>query len=321
MRSRRAFTLVEMLVVIALIVLIATITALVLPNILRNNKSTQGANLLQGMLLAAKQRALRDRVASGVRLNVVTDPVYTNATNTRLVSYEMVYIIRPDDFVVAGTDQLTIGADAFGNPIATSQTVDFAGGLSTLIPAVPEQYPVQPGDYLELNGGGLVTAINAQIYQSTPPPSFNGFNVIPLASNPSTGQPVKSYRIIRGPRPVVGEDSVKMPKDVAVLLSDVGGTATYYSQNVPQRAIPFGTTFYFYEILFSPSGSVIGQGTAGSDKVVLFVADLTRDTPTTDGEPALVVVNIRTGAIGVQPVDVSSGNPYSFTQDPRSSGM
>lgn len=330
-RCRRAFTLVELLVVMTLIVLIASITALVLPGILRSQKAGRGASMLQGMLLTAKQRALRDQRPAGVRLLIRNDDVNTttnvstSTSKVRLVSTEMVYIVQPEDFVVTG-DSMTLDTSNH----ATSVTTDFAGGLSTLLPAVPDQFPVQGGDFLELNGGGQVagiTNVGADTLGMGGTALYPGFHQLTLYSNPSTGQPVGSYRIIRGPRHVVGEDSVKMPQDVGVMIKDfntdpVNGTViTNYSLNIPQRPVPFGSTFYLYEILFSPSGGVTGQGVTTTDKIVLFVADLTRDNPTTDGEPALVTVNISTGAIAVQPVDVSSGNAYTFTQDPRASGM
>jgi hypothetical protein len=236
----------------------------------------------------------------------------------------LIYIIQPDDFVVTG-DKLTIVS---GSPVrATSTTIDFAGGLSTLIPAVPEQYPVQPGDYIELNGGGLVTSIQG-IGPGSPPLSPPGYNQLQLLDNPSTGQPVVGYRIIRGPRRVEGEDSVKLPQDVVVLVEDIGPSGAKYCLNLPRRPIPIGSSFFFYEILFSPSGSVIGMGTTTSDKIELYVCDSTRNGLTdsgmpTNGDPALVVVNIRTGAIAVQPVDPNGTPPHydTFAQDPRASGM
>jgi hypothetical protein len=65
---------------------------------------------------------------------------------------------------------------------------------------------------------------------------------------------------------------------------------------------------------------VIGAGTPAADKAILFVRDASRDN-LTDGEPVLVSVHIRTGAIAVNPVDISSGDYYSFTRDPSNSGM
>jgi hypothetical protein len=205
----------------------------------------------------------------------------------------------------------------------------------TNVTVVAEQQPVQPGDFFEIAYGGLVTAITD--VQSTD--GGTTYKRLVLASNPSTGFPVTDYRVMRGPRRVAGEDTVKMPTDIAVVVADVPTGAgafssyRYYSLNIPARKVPFGGTgqpTYYYEIVFSASGSVMGQGTFSGDKICVMVRDMTRGnnldgTPSMAGDPVFVVVNTRTGAIGVQPVDVSATSSpyhyYTFTVDPRSSGM
>lgn len=313
-RQRRpAFTLVEMLVVMAIITLIATITALVVPNVLRNQKVTQGANLLQGMLLAAKQRAVREQTPAGVRFIVAKDPLYPQ----RIVCTEMIYVVQPDDLVIA-SDTLQLSASS--PYTATSSTQDFSGGL-TVSAAAADQFTVQAGDYLELSGGGPVTAIQKVAVGSTPAGNTK-YNQLQTYSNPSVSSSVTGYRVIRGPRRVPGEDSIKLPQDVVVVFDDAtSGANVSYSQYIPKRPVSLGlSTTVFYEILFAPSGSVIGQGTSSTDKIVLFVWDGGREQYT-EGEPALVVVNALTGAISVQAVDLRSGNYYTFAQDPRLSGM
>jgi prepilin-type N-terminal cleavage/methylation domain-containing protein len=311
---RRGFTLVELLVVIAIIAALAAITAAILPNIARTEKVTQAANMIQGMLLAAKQRAARDQVGSGVRFLLTKDP----KSSTRTICTEMLYVIKPDDLFVSGDLMSLSNAAPF---TATSTTQDFSGGLYLQdATQTSEQYPVQEGDYLELYGGGTVTAITS-VQQTGGTGPYNTLNTY---SNPSTGQPVTDYRIIRGPRRVIGEDSVKLPSDVVIAISDTTHVPPSLSWNVPQRQVPFGaasgTATVFYEILFSPTGSVMGQGTASTDKIILLVWNSSLDKYT-DGEPALVVVNVLTGAISIQPVDTKSASMYTFAQDPRLSGM
>jgi type II secretory pathway pseudopilin PulG len=339
--------LVELLVVMTIIIIIASITAAVLPSILRNGKAGQGANLIQGMLLAAKQRAIRDRMPAGVRFVIQQDTVTAPSGMRRLVSTELDYVVQPDDFVVTG-DSLTISGST--TPFtAQSTTMDFGGGLGVgSANVVAEEQPVQIGDFLELAGGGLVTSIvGVQQTGGTGP-----YNQLKINSNPSTGFPVTDYRVIRGPRRAPGEDSVKLPADVAVLIADLPTTATgfgnytYYSLNVPARKVPFGSATqasYYYEIVFSPTGTVTGLGTSSGDKICLFVRDMTRGNlstgiPSLGGDPALVVVNIRTGAIAIQPVNstasgyvypyattqtvtAASSGYFTFAQDPRLSGM
>ncbi len=314
-RSSRGFTLVEMLVVVTIIVVIAAITAAVLPEILHREKVTQAANMIQGMLLAAKQRAVRDRIPAGVRFLAYTDPI----VSTRTVCSEMVYVIKPDDLYISGDSMTLTSSTPY---TATSSTQDFSGGLyaqnaDPFSTGTAELYPVQEGDFLELYGGGTVTAIT-DVGPHTPGPK----NTLQTYSNPSTGQPVTDYRIIRGPRRVIGEDSVKLPKDVVIVLTDSSQTPSNLSWNVPQRQVPFGqsSATIFNEVVFAPAGSVITQGITSTDKIVFYVWESTRDSYT-DGQPALVVINVLTGAISIAPVNVGSTSRYSFAQDPNLSGM
>src|SRR5439155_20701225 len=75
--------------------------------------------------------------------------------------------------------------------------VNFHGGFG---PDAPELWPVRPGDYLELQGGGpmhriekVLTGSRLRVVQSSPTPPF------PLAI-PATSE----YRITRAPRPMAG---------------------------------------------------------------------------------------------------------------------
>jgi prepilin-type N-terminal cleavage/methylation domain-containing protein len=326
--TRSAFTLVELIVVITIILIIAAITAVVLPSVLRAGKAARGASMIQGMLLAAKQRAIRDRTPAGVRFIITQDTFHAPSGFFRLICTEMAYVVQPDDIVVSG-DSMSIGQS--GNLwTATSTTQDFAGGMGNLS-QIAEQFPVQAGDFLEVSGGGLVTAI-----ETTGPSGSAVQNTLSTLSNPSNGFPVTDYRIIRMPRRVPGEDSAKLPADVTVVVADVptifpappppppGNPTsvssftqyTYYSLNIPARVVPFeGSTSppatYYYEILFGPQGSVVGQGTASGDMIQIFVRDNSRDK-IIDGEPVFVVVNPRTGAIGIQPVD-ATGAGYTYS--------
>jgi prepilin-type N-terminal cleavage/methylation domain-containing protein len=320
MTTRKGFTLVELVVVMALIVLLASIAAAVVPGILRDEKVTQGANLLQGMLLTARMRAVRDNVPCGVRLYQSTDP------NGNTVSSEAAYITQPTDFSYQ-YDTLTFTSAT----TAKAAAADFAGGLGASATS-PEDFPVHYGDYLEINGKKVPTLI-----VSVTASSGARYDTLTLLNNiwpstqtfPATAQ---SYRVIRGPRRMPSEDSVHLPTDVVVLLKDNGTpTATAYGQ-IPQRQMtdPGGTSNkYYYDIIYSPSGTLVGNDSGGSSGaplgsglVMMYMWDSSR-TNYTDGDPALVVVNPRSGIIGVQPVDVTSagGSLYTYAYDLRMSGM
>jgi prepilin-type N-terminal cleavage/methylation domain-containing protein len=288
-RGRRpAFTLTEMLVVIAIILILATTGILIAPGLAKQQRAANGADQVQGALLIAKQRAKRDQVPTGVRL--IYDPA--NPTNVT----ELVYVQQPEPYTSPEPYNTVSmrGLLSLSGTTATFSGVNFLAGASSVVDQL-----VQPGDYLEVNGGGLLFPIVGVANTTLTIGNTQGFM---LAS------PTSNYRIIRQPRQVAGEDSVRLPRDVIIDLA--------LSQNVPQRIVG-GTN---YEVVFSPAGGVVGKGTVSSDKVLLYVRDNSQATATAGG-PSLIAVQIRTGLIGAYPVNVNGTDPYSFTRDPRGSGL
>jgi prepilin-type N-terminal cleavage/methylation domain-containing protein len=285
--ARRGFTLIELLVVMTIILVLAVIGVLFAPR-LGQKKAQQGADQVQQALLIAKSRALRDQRATGLRF--LPDPAKPGTAR------ELIYIQQPDDLTGDITqNQLLLAAN--NSSTANFQNVDFLGGGVNSATFNPGLSPVQPGDYLVVQGGapylilGVPSATQLQLQTTAP------------QGRPLTTAPTSNWRIIRSPRPLLGEDSLLLPTDVILDLS--------LSLSVPVRQSSA-------EILFAPSGAVVGAGTATNDKIVLFVRDGFRDN-VTDGEPVLVLINVLSGKIGAVPVDPA--NYYSFTTDPRAGGM
>jgi prepilin-type N-terminal cleavage/methylation domain-containing protein len=205
---------------------------------------------------------------------------------------------------------------------------DFSGGLGwqptspnpTPDPSQSSQWPVQPGDYLQLFDGQV-----HQIARVETDPTNQYYAKRLILQVPMTNQPntTDQYRIIRGPRVLRGEADLQLPRGVVIDL----GTNLKFNATFPLD--PMAGTI---DILFAPSGAVVGRAVQGTGTILLWVRDTGSDdlaNPTyslptgniTRNEPALVAVYPRTGFIATHPVDTSSGNPYSFTQDGRSSGM
>ena len=69
---RGGFTLVELLVVIVIILILASLVVALNPRIAGAQKVAKGGDLLQGWLAIARQRAKRDQIPTGVRL--IPDP-------------------------------------------------------------------------------------------------------------------------------------------------------------------------------------------------------------------------------------------------------
>jgi prepilin-type N-terminal cleavage/methylation domain-containing protein len=291
--SRRGFTLIELLVVMALLLVLLGLTIAFVPRFQENQRVSQGASTVQSALMIAKQRALRDRSPRGVRLQP--------GTNNALWVTDLQYIEQPEDF--SGGTAETASDNA---TVVTFQGVDLTGGSSD-----PTLWDVQPGDYLEIRGGGLIRRIippmaPKQIILEAPTPGMPTFHRV---------APTKNYRIIRAPR-VAGDDPVQLPGSVAIDLTP--------DTMVPPRKKPeyhpiLTPQAPYFDILFAPSGAVIGPA-AAYDKIILWVRDISL-TGITEGEPTLICIYTRSGAIAAHPVDIQGGNYYTFTEDGRSSGQ
>ncbi len=329
--NRRAgFTLVEMMVVMTILLILATIAVLFVPRVLEQEKAVSGARMLVGWLEMAKAQALRDQAPRGVRL-VLSDP------NNPVAVSQVQFIQQPSDYIVQAPPapqgsppnlipvrRMTIEVPPNGTyflaRLETPQGYSgpplpgFTGGFQNTGDST--NYPVQPGDYLEICGGGSLY----KIIQPMPPVTNPNPNDVIILAKPASGvlpsvsYPTPDYRIIRAPR-VTGDEPMTMPSDTAIDLGQTAGT-------------PYGPVIgnLTVDILFSPSGAVIGN-CAGNDKIILYVRDITQPSPT-DNEPQLVCIYTRTGGIAVHPVDMTPNpqnpgtllNPFSFTADGRASG-
>jgi prepilin-type N-terminal cleavage/methylation domain-containing protein len=299
---RAAFTLIELLVVMGILLILMGIMVgmIFMPE---RDRATKGADMLQGWLHSAKNRALRDKLPTGLRLTI--DPRLSDPSSGLFLCTELAYIQQPDTIGGWETGALAGGGpgprmvSAVGNS-ASFQGVDFSG--------------VQPGDYLEIKGGGLVHMIV----------SVQG-NQLVLASSallPSNGPVLPStteFRIIRRPRLLVGESPLRLPEGVVIDLSRSQGGQEICSTNVPVDL----------DLLFAPSGQLVSR-VAMQDQVVLWV----RDTAEPDirdwqgnrsrlihGQHMLVAIKVRTGSVGVHPVNLTAPDAYQFTKDNRSSGL
>ncbi len=217
--DRLAFTLVEMLVVMALIVLLLALVLLFMPK-RESRLANQGADQLQTYLASAKSRALRDQVPCGVRLIPSVGP-------NGVVAYrEFQYVSSPDYYT---PDQTTLTIQR-GSNIAV-----FNSALGIDI-----SESVQAGDLLQIMEGA-----NLSYRVSAVSP-----NSVALVTAPSQAQFVNfftanNYRFFRQPRPLFGEPTLQLPQYVYVSVSN--------SLNIPANVNNEN------DIIFAPSGQVINQ--------------------------------------------------------------
>jgi prepilin-type N-terminal cleavage/methylation domain-containing protein len=293
---RRGFTLIELLVVIGILAFLAAMTALFFPRFQERQQVETGANNLSGALFIAKQMARRDGLPTGIQFLV------TGNTCTQFQ-----YIQQPDDFAqgqylghVSGNAHIA----QFSNDTQTQHALSL----------------VQPGDHLEIYGGGpprYITATNPTAKRLTIRAGTLGSVALPgVVVTPGPGAPT-NYRIIPQPRPIQGERMLNLPTDVII------DTGTLHGSSVRSSKMPPGN-----QILFAPSGAVIGSGAASPGYFYFYVRDNGQDTirkinqsKVFEGNPRLVVVYPRTGFIATHPVNPNVNNHDLYLKDGRSSGM
>jgi prepilin-type N-terminal cleavage/methylation domain-containing protein len=193
-QARRAgFTLVELLVVIALIALIASLSLLMFPGYNEREQVASGASRLQGAFNAAKTRALLDRAPRGIRL------LPDESTNSFYSQIQ--YLEQPEDY-----SEGTVSTDSTDT---NNQTLNFQGADLT---GGDVNFPlVQTGDYILIGDGSLVRRITAaSSTQAT------------IASGLPNAITNMSYRVIRQPR-VMADEPLRMPANVGIDIT--------YSQN------------------------------------------------------------------------------------------
>jgi prepilin-type N-terminal cleavage/methylation domain-containing protein len=301
-RRRDAFTLIELLVVMVLILVLAALGLGYVVFGQDNQHSVSGAQAITGALLNAKQRARRDGQPTGVRI------LFNNGLASQLQLVQ-----QPDDYNAGQW----VGGDGVTTPL-TFSGVDFQGGAASA--GQVDESTVQAGDYFVV--AGIPTP-----HRITGVPTATSLTL----ASPVIGSGNLAYTIIRGPRRLPSEDVIQLPPGVVIDNTQIPNNSppTTFCQNVPINPITQTA-----EIVFAPSGAVVGEGT-GADKVYLWLRD-----PNTKagvfvpgaqypGAPLILSVQIRTGLIGVYPVapwgyatQIAPGNdPYLYVKSPRSSGL
>lgn len=326
--GRSGFTLIEMLVVMGVMVVLATLALMFSPRFSEDTKVSKGADQLQGWLLIAKQRAYRDQVPRGIRL--IRD------ANDPNVVREMVYIEQPEDVrldqVVAGLTNVPLQV-----PVPFNALLSDVNAFSTVFLAGVDLQTgdlVLPGDFLQMNtyetqpyNVHRIASVQYPMTLPSPPnPPGPAGTLLTLAAADGTPSPItgridqgttSSYQIVRAPRPLVGESVLQLPRGIIVDLGINPNTGA-------SRSFLPGNSL---DIIFSARGQVTGAN-ANAGKIILWVrdGDPTRDPATspTPGDQILIVVYTRTGLISAFPANndpASLNDPFMFTRDAKSSGM
>lgn len=336
---RGAFTLVELLVAVSVIIVLTSLAVLVIPDIMDQDRTTDGASLTRQWLMIAKARAARDQQPRGVRFIVdpnkpatqillATEIQYTEApilipnrmggwdysTPTPAHPYVVVeYILAPNN--PSGWPPLPSGTTP-GTLVARRVTLGNLGAM---------EGDIGPGSYLSLDAWGiwlkLPNAFNINnhtngdgvisFYVQQPPLGnydLATFNMVVAQLDRHMGASQRALTYLSGvyasPRPLVGEKTQPLPKGICVDLASSSPAHT--------------STTTDYDIVFAPNGQILFRG---EGQINLWVRDLTKNGGAggsfpTGGEQQVVALK-KSGALGVFPI-AQGGNPFLFAQSAAS---
>jgi prepilin-type N-terminal cleavage/methylation domain-containing protein len=330
--TRRGMTMIELLVVIGLILILASLALLISPRLAEDQRSVRTSDLVSGWLLTCKQRAYRDQQTRGVRLL---------PTNGGTECRELQFIERPEDFR-GGKLQVPSPFASGSVPPGYESATAFVHGkdLTNNKASDPTaEQIVDVGDYLVFDSLETIPYNSHRVYSLVyAPPSqqapaggthivcatFDGSRYsiinggIPISPTGTGASGSDQFRFVRQPRPLAGEPTLQLPRDMIIdlqLSQGEGGSFLYGTQT--------GAIDQF-DILFSPRGQLQGSNSTPG-KVVLRVRNATRGAR--DGDQLLIVVYSRSGIIAAHPVNLTTdavGNlvdPYGFLRDGESSGF
>jgi len=301
--KRTAMTLVELLVVMAIIVIFTAITAAFYPANQADRELSRFSSTVQSALLSARNRAKAERLPTGIRF-------YDSDSNGKVDS--VVLIQKP-----APLDAYAVGGG--GNPpTAGSLTVTMLGNDANI--AFSNSYPVQgnikTNDFIVLDSGDVakVDLVNPNSVNSLSGSYSSGF------SSALTALPTK-FKVYRGAIELSGDTpfelsntiEIQIPNTPRYPLPNSFTQASYYPPQ-PVSPTPVNPPLYF-EIIFNPDGSLNNS----TSEVYLHLHNL----ESLDGDysrDAILAVRKMSGSIGVYEVG-PTGAPYQFAFDPRNKGI
>ena len=288
-RKRTAMTLVELLVVMAIIVIFTAITAAFYPANQADRELSRFSSTVQSALLSARNRAKAERLPTGIRF-------YADS-NGKVGS--VVLIQKP-----APLDAYAVGGG--GNPpTAGSLTVTMLGNDANI--AFSNSYPVQSNiktnDFIVLDSGDVakVDLVNPNSVKSSSGSYSSGF------SSALTALPTK-FKVYRSPVELSGDTPFELSNTIEISL----GSGSFSSPVV--------------EIIFNPDGSL---NNFPSDVYLhLHNFEAVAGDYSRDAILAVRKMSGSIGVYEVgQPIDfanrtdITKHNPILFAKDPRNSGL
>lgn len=348
---RRAFTLVELLVAIAVIIVLSALALLVVPGIMEQDRTTDGASLTRQYLMLAKARAARDQAPRGVRFIVDTNKPLGQQMFATEIQYTEAPLVIPNrnggwyngspdshpnvlvEYILApnnppGWPPLP-PATPPGTVVARRITVTNLGSYEADVGPnaymalldwniwikLPQNFSAALGEDGHLNGNGTV-AFYVQCNAQNPPGQYdvNTYGQVVAALDPIMGGSNQA-------RTYLGGGSVyASPRPL------VGEKTQPLPKGICVDLIssrPQGLAGQDYDIVFAPNGQVLFRGDV---QINLWVRDLTKNGGDTNPPPAgvngvyatggeqQVVALKKSGALGVFPIAFVPGAEFQFAQ-------
>jgi prepilin-type N-terminal cleavage/methylation domain-containing protein len=315
--ARRGITLIELIVVIALLSILATLVVLyIVPSFQDNKNVVRTVDRVTTALLIAKQRALRDQAPRGVRFTTTNMLIQGG---THIVVQQLQYIEQPDPLTGGGNPapggQMVLPAGPPNNQLLPQRInftgVDFFGGADA---GATTEFEVQPGDYFCCAGGNYQIAAVPRSTRLR----LARFLDFTINSNPT------AYQIVRQTRLIAGENPITLPNNVVIYIAPSPlplPPPVAIAQIAPSVQIPngqFPSQPGNLEILFDPAGGVMNRG--GSTPIVFVLLDSSADNPLDPNSTRVLTLYPRTGSIAANPVG-PAGNPLQYALNGSPSGL
>jgi hypothetical protein len=340
-------TLIELVVVIALILVLVAMGVLISPRLAEDQRSVRTADLISGWLLMCKNRAYRDQQTRGIRLIQGADGN----------CHEIALIERPEDYRggILQVPSPFAGSIAPTPPNGKQGSTAFVHGKDLTNTLNPTEEPiVSVGDFLVFDSLEAIPYNSHRIAfmqyvpaGASPQAPQGGTHIVcatydmqwwsvinggaPIFPGSAYSKP-DQFRFVRQPRPLVGEPTLQLPRDMVVDLPPLPNASPINPNGLPDTeggtilpsVGPNGALPDWADILFSPRGQIQGNNSRDG-KIILRIRNGTRGPR--DGDQLLVVIYTRSGVIAAHPVDMTANaanqliDPYSFLRDGESSGF
>lgn len=263
-RIRPAFTLVELLIVLFILLLLSLIALPITKQLLNDQKTTKAAQSLESFIAVAKNRAIAEGRVVGVRIDRLSNEANSgNARSTSIIVRQLVGVPPYSGDAASAKARLNNGGSGTINQATFSAADSPLLALSATLLATAgseAQSPIRIGDLLELPGGRLVPILSLTNSGSNTIATFNlrepvsGVDTFPSGGRgpiDASGDEVQ-FRIHRSPTPSRSKVlSLNRGRAIDLNYSGIGLNSVNFAPDTNGATVEGSI-----DILFSPDGTV-----------------------------------------------------------------